>query len=54
MPASISPDEAARNASLAASDRLSQWAVDAALRTDVYEALKARFGVRFVRCSRSV
>ncbi|GBF99417.1 thimet oligopeptidase [Raphidocelis subcapitata] len=41
MPASISPDEAARNASLAASDRLSQWAVDAALRTDVYEALKA-------------
>jgi Zn-dependent oligopeptidase len=37
----VSPDKAARDASIAAADRISAWAVDAALREDVYAALKA-------------
>ncbi|KAI8467776.1 MAG: Thimet oligopeptidase [Monoraphidium minutum] len=41
FPSSMAPDEATRNASLAASDRISQWAVDANMRIDVYDALKA-------------
>lgn len=37
----MSPDKAARDAALAASERLSKWAVDAGLREDVHAALKA-------------
>ena len=37
----MSTDKAARDASLEASDRLSQWSVDAQMRIDVYNALKA-------------
>jgi Zn-dependent oligopeptidase len=37
----VSPDKAARDASLAAADHISAWAVDASLREDVYAALKA-------------
>jgi hypothetical protein len=37
----MSTDKATRDASLAATDRINQWSVDANMRVDVYEALKA-------------